>query len=105
MFVTALSGIVGSAGIAAAQQRFDQATNTVQLVASRAVVEALHDYQNGIRFAEPPLGRDEHDDWLRRLVREMRGDLGVTSRSASEELPVSLYFSRLDKARGEEPQR
>ena len=47
-FVTALSGIVGTDSTPEGNRRFATTSNTMHLLASKSVIDALHDFQNEI---------------------------------------------------------
>lgn len=92
-FMAALSGITGSDATPDGQRRFALVSNTVQLVASREVIEALHAFRNEISASNPRRSRDKHDVLLSALIREIRADLGLSQRSNPPGLSIRLWVS------------
>ena len=78
--------------------RFAQSTNTVQLVASRQVIEALHAFRDEISASNVNRSPDKHDALLSTLIREMRADLGMSVESNPADLSVRLWVSGNDRA-------
>jgi len=95
-FINSLSGIVGSDGSPDGQRRFAQACNTVQLVASKQVIEALHDFRDEIGPSNLHRSQQRHDELLSRLIREIRADLGLSSASNPADLSIRLWLSGVD---------
>ncbi|MBN9087347.1 MAG: hypothetical protein J0J01_10610 [Reyranella sp.] len=95
-FMSALSGIVGADVTPEGQRRFAQACNTVQLVASKQVIEALHDFRDEISGSNPHRSKERHDALLSRLIREIRTDLGLSQRSNPPGLSIRLWHSGVD---------
>jgi hypothetical protein len=70
-FMNSLSSIVGSDASPDGHRRFAQACNTVQLVASKQVIEALHDFRDEIAGSNPRRSKERHDELLSRGPRTM----------------------------------
>ena len=74
-FMTSLSGIVGSDATPEGHLRFAQASNTVQVVASRQVTGTQHDFRDYIsasnrhRPPDKPDALNEHEALLSILIR------------------------------------
>ena len=92
-FVTALSGIVGTDSTPAGNQRFAVACNTLNLIASKAVTTALHEFQDEIRVSNTNRSRTRHDALLSRLIWEIRADLGIPGTPAVTEFAAGLWCS------------
>ncbi|MGD0186618.1 MAG: hypothetical protein ABSC25_15385 [Roseiarcus sp.] len=97
-FMAALAAIVGSDATPEGHLRFAQSTNTVQLVASRQVIEALHAFRDEISASNVNRSPDKHDALLSTLIREMRADLGMAAESNPADLSVRLWVSGNDRA-------
>jgi len=92
-FMTALSGITGSDATPDGHRRFALASNTVQLVASKQVIEALHSFRDEISASNPRRSGDKHDVLLSALIREIRADLGLSQKSNPSGLSIRLWVS------------
>lgn len=97
-FMAALSSIVGADATPEGHRRFAQACNTVQLVASKHVIEALHDFREEIAGSNPDRSKESHDKLLSRLIREIRADLGISRKLNPAGLSVRLFMSGVDNA-------
>lgn len=95
-FMGAVSDIVGTDATSEGQRRFTQACNTVQLVASKQVIDALHKFRDEIGPSNPHRSKEKHDELLSRLIREIRADLGISRSSNPADLSVRLWVSGLD---------
>jgi hypothetical protein len=96
-FMSALSGIVGSDAVPETQKRFVQASNTVQLVASKEVIEALHGYRDEIAVSNSRQSNDKHDFLLSALIHHIRADLGVRESENPPGLSVRLFSSGVNE--------
>jgi hypothetical protein len=96
-FMTALSSIVGSDANPEGHRQFARACNTVQLVASKRVIQALHDFRDEIAESNPRRLAKKHDELLSRLIREIRADLGLSHTSNPADLSIRLWVSGVDK--------
>ncbi len=92
-FLTALSAITGTDSTTAGQRRFAQACNTLHLVASLDVINALHALQDEIRITNTSRSQERHDRLLSRLIWSIRADLGIPSPNDWQSLPVKLWTS------------
>jgi hypothetical protein len=68
----------------------------VQLVASKQVIKALHDFRDETAGSNPHRSLEKHDKLLSKLVREIRADLGVTAQSNPDDLTIQLWVSGVD---------
>jgi hypothetical protein len=96
-FMTALSSIVGPDATSEGLRRFAHACNTVQLIASKSVIVALHEFREGIATPNRERTRGTHDQLLSSLVREIRADLGVLPESNPADLSIRLWASGVTK--------
>ena len=98
-FVEALGGIVGSDATPQGNLRFATSCNTLNLIASKSVITALHDFQEEIRVTNTNRSRVRHDKLLSRLIWEIRADLRIPGTPAESEFDVGLWCSGVaDKA-------
>jgi len=95
-FMNSLSGIIGSDATPDGNRRFAQACNTVQLVASKQVIESLHEFRDEIAGSNPHRSREKHDELLSRLIRGIRADLGMSTASNPADLSIRLWVSGVD---------
>jgi hypothetical protein len=72
--VQSLSGIVGTDSSQEGNRRFASACNTLHLIGSKGVLEALHHFQDEIRVSNSSRDDDRHDALLSRLEWEIRED-------------------------------
>lgn len=79
-FLESLSGVVVSSSSITleAQLRWQNACNTISLVASQKVLEALWNFQDAIAQNNPDKSPNLHDKRLNELVLAIRADLGVS---------------------------
>src|SRR5262249_15861548 len=63
-FMGALSGIVGTDSTPEGHLRYAQACNTVQLVASDQVINALHNFRSETAASNPNRSQEGHDQLL-----------------------------------------
>lgn len=95
-FMTALSRVVGADATSEGHRQFAQASNTVQLVASKPVIEALHEFRDEISGSNPHRSLERYDVLLSRLIREIRADLGLSWRSNPTSLSIRLWHSGMN---------
>ncbi|TKC83789.1 hypothetical protein FAZ69_22395 [Trinickia terrae] len=74
-FVAALSGIISGRSTPAAQERYADAVNALALVASTAVLNAVHTFQNEISYRNTSRSDERHDALLRGVLLAMRVDV------------------------------
>ena len=60
-----------------ANKRFALAVNTISLVAPQYVISALMDYHDEIKFTNPNRSPKRHDELLKKLMLEVRKDIGL----------------------------
>jgi hypothetical protein len=92
-FVQSISGTVGADSTPEGQRRFAAACNTLHLIASRGVIDALHDFQNEIRVSNMSRDRQRHDDLLTRLEWEIREDLDIPRNPSLDQFKARLWES------------
>jgi len=96
-FMTALASIVGSDATPDGHRRFAQACNTVQLVSSKEVIEAVHDYRGKNSVTNPRRSIERVEELLSKLVRAMRADVGIRSASNPAGLSIQLWVSGVNE--------
>ena len=74
-YVAALSGIVHSGAGPQAQTRYSDAVNSLTLVASPEVLNALYAFQDEISYRNKNRDQRRHDERLSALLRCMRRDV------------------------------
>jgi len=89
--VESLSGIMSSTSTPEGQVRFSEACNTLHLIGSRGVLQALHDFQDKTRSSGPPISMEEHDRLLSRLLWEIRCDLEIPENPALSDYKARLW--------------
>ena len=92
-FVTALSGIVSTDSTPDGNRHFAVASNTLQLLASKSVITALHEFRDEIRVSNPNKSLERHDALLSRLIWEIRRDLKIPGTPPVGEFIASLWCS------------
>jgi uncharacterized membrane-anchored protein YjiN (DUF445 family) len=91
--MTSLSAIVGSVSTPEGHRQFARSCNTVQLVASKQVIEALHEFRDEISDSNPLRSRTKHDELLSKLIREIRTDLSISPNENPASLAIRLWES------------
>jgi hypothetical protein len=92
-FVLSLSGVVEGDASPEGHKRFAKATNTLHLIASAAVIGALHEYRDEIRVSNLHRSQDRHDALLTKLLVSIRIDLGLPHRTGDPEFQARLWCS------------
>jgi hypothetical protein len=92
-FVTALSGIVDTDSPPEGHRRFTVSTNTLQLLASKAVMDALHEFRREIAASNPNRTEEKHDRLLSKLIWEIRTDLKMPGTPPIDEFAAVLWCS------------
>jgi hypothetical protein len=92
-FILSLSGIAGSDHSDEGVKHFARASNTMHLIGSTGVLDALHAFQEEIRSTNPHQNPALADQLLSKLVWEIRHDLGISTISDSDEFTVRLWSS------------
>jgi hypothetical protein len=96
-FMGALSTIVGADATPEGQRRFAQSCNTIQLVASKQVIRALHNFRAEIAASNSNRSQEKHDELLSVLIRNIRTDLGISPASNPADLSIRLWVSGVDQ--------
>jgi hypothetical protein len=91
--VQSLSGIVGTDSTPDGNRRFASACNTLHLIASKSVVDALHDFQDEIKVSNTTRDDRKHDELLSRLEWEIRQDLRIPDNPPMEQFTARLWCS------------
>jgi hypothetical protein len=91
--LAAISSIVGTDATPQGHRRFAAACNTLSLMASVGVIQALHGYQDEIRVSNPNKSDEKHDVLYSKLVWEIRKDLGIPGPRRAEDFSVRLWCS------------
>lgn len=88
-FISALSGIVSGRSTPEAQARYADAVNALALVASPAVLDAVHAFQAEITYRNSERSDERHDALLNAAIQAMRNDI----QPASGRVPTrALHF-------------
>ena len=90
---TPLSGIVGTDSTPEGNKRFAEACNTLHLIASKGVLNALHDFQDEIKISNTNRNGKRHDALLSRLEWEIRKDLGIPRNPSLKQFNARLWCS------------
>jgi hypothetical protein len=99
-FALAISGIVTGEGTEEGQRAFSRACNSLNLVASHAVLVALHHYQDEIRVTNLDRNQARHDALLSELFYQMRRDLKVSPRDVRSTFQAGIWAAGVSPARG-----
>jgi hypothetical protein len=92
-FVASLSGIISGESTPDSQRAFARACNRLNLVAPQAVVKALQDFQQEIKFSNKKASNERHDVLMSKLFYEMRKDLQITPKDKNTSLVFGLWAS------------
>jgi hypothetical protein len=98
--VQSLSGIVGTDSTPEGNKRFAAACNTLHLIASKGVLDALHDFQDEIRVSNANHSDERHDLLLSRLEWEIREDLRIPHNPPLEKFDARLWCSGTSEKKG-----
>lgn len=82
-FVLALSGVVRERATPDTQRRYADAVNSMSLVATVKVLNAMNEFQNEISYMNEDRSDKKHDKFLNILLLTMREDINP-NRSESE---------------------
>jgi hypothetical protein len=74
-YVTALSNIISGRSTPAAQERYADAVNALALVASSAVLDAVHAFQREMSYRNTDRSDARHDGLLSAVMHAMRADV------------------------------
>jgi hypothetical protein len=93
----AMSGIVGSDVTPNSQRQFARACNTIILVASQPVLQALCELQDEISITNQTRSTERHDHLLNKLLFSIRADLEVAPADEPTSLNFRLWQSGADR--------
>jgi hypothetical protein len=91
--VQSLSGIAGTDSTPEGNKRFAEACNTLHLIASKGVLNALHNFQDEIKISNTDRNGERHDALLSRLEWEIRKDLGIPHNPSLTQFNARLWCS------------
>jgi hypothetical protein len=91
--VQSLSRIVGTDSTPEGNRRFASACNTLHLIGSKGVIDALHHFQDEIRVSNTRRDEDRHDELLARLEWEIRKDLRIPNNPPLNQFKARLWCS------------
>jgi hypothetical protein len=91
--VQSLSGIVGTDSTSEGNRRFASACNTLHLIGSKGVLNALHHFPDEIRVSNRSRDVDRHDELLSRLEWEIREDLRIPNNPPLNQFTARLWCS------------
>jgi hypothetical protein len=77
-----------------AHMKFALAANTIALVAPQSVISALMEYHTYAKFSNKSQTVEEHDRLLKRLLLEIRKDIGL----ATKDNPTTFNFHLIGSA-------
>ncbi|NVJ67376.1 MAG: hypothetical protein HWE16_12890 [Gammaproteobacteria bacterium] len=89
---SAISGIVDGDSTPEAQKQFAKSTNTLGLIASVDVIEAMQE----LRVATKPENREKHDEVLTKFIIAVRKDMGLPL-SVEPNFTYTLWSSGVKK--------
>ncbi|BCL85279.1 hypothetical protein [Ralstonia pseudosolanacearum] len=82
-YISALSAMVSGRATPAAQERYADAVNALALVASPAVLDAVHAFQAEISYRNTTRSDEWHDALLSVAIHAMRDDIQPVSNRAT----------------------
>ena len=92
-FMVSISGIVAGDATPEGNRIFAKASNTLHLIGSKGVLDALHAFQDETRSSNPNRSLGKADDLLSKLVWEIRKDLEIPGTPHEPEFTVKLWSS------------
>lgn len=92
-FATAMAGMAEGDADDEDKARFNVASNSLHLIASKDVVASLEAFRREISASNQTRSIEAHDKLLSRLFWEIRRDLGDLPTTDPEEFRVKLYTS------------
>ena len=92
-FVVSISGIVAGDSTPEGNRVFAKACNTLHLIGSKGVLDALHAYQDKARFSNPNHSAEKESALLSKLVWEVRRDIEIPGTPRASEFTVQLWCS------------
>ena len=85
---------IGDTDMDAARLKFATTVNTIALVASQRVVEALMAFHDEIKFSNKKRSSDRHDELLNKLLLAIRKDVGLSGHDDPESFKFHLIASK-----------
>ncbi len=92
-YIASLSGTMSGESTSEGQQRYQRATNDLLLFAPQAVLNALKLYRDETGPSNPNPTMERHDALLKKLVFEIRHDLGISPADDPDTFEVYLWAS------------
>lgn len=92
-FMVSISGIVSGDATPEGNRIFAKASNTLHLIGSKGVLDALHAFQDETRSSNPNRSFGKADDLLSKLVWEIRIDTEIPGTPHEPEFTVKLWSS------------
>jgi hypothetical protein len=92
-FMVSISGIVSGDATSEGNRIFAKASNTLHLIGSKGVLDALHAFQDETRSSNPNRSLGKADDLLSKLVWEIRKDIEIPGTPDEPEFTVKLWSS------------
>jgi hypothetical protein len=92
-FMVSISGIVAGDSTPEGNRAFARACNTLHLIGSKGVLDALHAYQNKARSTNPNHSPAEEAALLSKLIWEVRKDIEIPGTPEESEFSVHLWCS------------
>jgi hypothetical protein len=92
-FATSLAGMAEGDATNEIKTRFNVASNSLHLIASKRVVDALEDFRKEISAGNARKTTEKHDELLSRLFWEIRLDLGDPPTIDPSDFKMKLWTS------------
>ena len=92
-FTTAMAGMAEGDATSKDKMRFNVASNSLHLIASKSAVDALDAFRQEISMSNQNRSTETHDRLLSLLFWEIRQDLGNVPTENPESFKVKLYTS------------
>jgi hypothetical protein len=92
-FATSLAGMAEGGATDETKTRFNVASNSLHLIASKRVVDALESFRKEISAGNVNKTPDKHDELLSRLFWEIRLDLGDPPTADPSDFRMKLWTS------------
>ena len=90
-FVGSMNGVLGNSPTLEGRTHFASACNTLHLIGSLGVLNALHALVNEISSTNSDQSRTRHDTLLSQLIWEIRKDVGIPSTPEESEFVARLW--------------
>ena len=92
-FMVSISGIVAGDSTPEGNRIFAKACNTLHLIGSKGVLNALHAYQDEVASSNPKHSAARQATLLSKLVWEIRRDIEIPGTPQASEFSVNLWCS------------